>query len=176
MRRACRRGAAAVALLAATPCLVILLAASAAKLIPALRRQLMVRTPTIPEPYRWKTFPLWSFGIVEKPTGKAGWVKHFFFYLLPALPSVVAGHIGLAGKSPETKEEIEGAAAPKRAAYLHRQLGVLPLDSLCDAMPDRNLMAADADDRDWLGTVRVLGCYAEMVLRSLFLGTTRTRE
>jgi hypothetical protein len=59
---------------------------------------------------------------------------------------------------------------------LHRQLGVLPLDSLCDAMPDRNLVAADSDDRNWLGTLKILGCYTELVLRCVFLGTTRTRE
>lgn len=171
VRRASRRSAAAVALLAASPCLVLMLAASAVQLIPPLRRQLMVRTPTIPEPYRWKTFPLWSFGIVENPAGNTGWVKHFFFCLLPALPSIVAGHIGLAGESAQTKEEIERATTPDRAAYLHRQIGILPLDSLCDALPDRDFAVLNTDDRNWLGTVRILGCYAQVVLRSLFLRT-----
>ena len=98
----------------------------------------MVRTPAVSEGYRWKLFPMWSFGMRKVPAGISGWIGHFFFYLLPALLPIVSGEVGVAGARPRTREEVEGLPAAKRSVYLRSRCGILQLAST-------NLSQADGD-------------------------------
>jgi len=169
IRRACGRAAAALALVVASPCFFVLFVGSALRMVPALRRQSMVRTPSFSEPYRWKTFSLWSFGMRQVPSGREGWVRHFFFCFLPALPSIAAGHLGLAGTRPRTKEEVEQATLSKRAAYLSLRSGILQLDSLRNAAPDSDLLSSGAAETGWREAMATVTLYAGLVIRGLFL-------
>lgn len=168
IRRACGRAAAALALIVASPCLFVLFACSALRLIPALRRQSMVRTPAVSEPYRWKTFSLWSFGMRQVPSGREGWVRHFFFSFLPALPSIAAGHLGIAGTRPRTMEEVEQATLSKRTAYLRSRSGILQPGSLRNAAPDSDLLDSGAAETGWREAITTVALYAGFVLRNLF--------
>ncbi len=170
VRRACGRGAAAVALVLASPCLLLLWVGSTLRIVPTLRRQSMVRTPTVSEPYRWKMFPLWSFGARQIPCGRTGWARHFFFCFLPALPSIAAGYMGLVGIRPQTKEEVEQAPVSRRAAYLRSRVGVLQFDSLRNAAPDSDSFSADGTDTGWREAITRMTLYVGLVLRDL-LGT-----
>ena len=174
-RRACGRAIAAVALVLASPCLLALWVGSALRAFPTLRRQSMVRTPTVSEPYRWKTFPLWSFGARQIPFGDTGWARHFFFCFLPALPSIAAGHLGLVGARPRTKEDVEQSPASKRTAYLRSRVGVLQFDSLRNAAPDSDSFSSDGADTGWHEAITRMTLYIGLVLRDL-LGSLPLRR
>jgi len=136
----------------------------------------MVRTPTVSEPYRWKMFPLWSFGARQIPCGRAGWARHFFFHFLPALPSIAAGYLGLVGTRPQTKEEVEQAPVSRRAAYLRSRVGVLQFDALRDAAPDSDSFSADGADTGWREAISRMTLYVGLVLRDLFGTMTLVRR
>jgi hypothetical protein len=178
VRRGCGRGAAAVGLALASPCLFVLWVGSALRVIPALRRQSMVRTPTVSEPCRWKAFPLWSFGARLIPFGRTGWARHFFFCFLPALPSIAAGHLGLTGSRPRTKEELEQAPVSKRDAYLHSRVGVLQLYSLRNATADTDQFSSGGAEAGWRETIARVALYAGLVVRDLlrYLPFVRRRQ
>jgi hypothetical protein len=127
VRRAGVRLAAAFAFVVALPFLLALLAGSALGAVPELQRRFIVHTPTVSAPYRWKTFSLWSFGPALQPASRIDRVRQFFFHLLPALPSVAAGHLGFMGEKPLSKEEIEGATSSERTSYLRSRCGILQL-------------------------------------------------
>jgi hypothetical protein len=158
-----------VALVLVSPCILVLWVGSVLGIVPALRRQAMVCTPAVSEPYRWKTFPLWSFGAGHVPSGDAGWARHFFFCFLPALPSIAAGRLGLVGTRPRTKEEVEQAPASKRVAYLRSRVGVLQFDSLRNAAPEDSF-SSEGTDTGWHEAITRMTLYAGLVLRDL-LGT-----
>lgn len=166
MRRACGRGAACAALVLTSPFLLLLWAGSAFRIIPALRRQSMVCTPAVSESYRWKTFPLRSFGPRQAPSGREGWARHFFFSFLPALSSIAAGHLGFAGSRPFTKEELEQAPVSKRSAYLRSRVGVLQLYSLRSAA-ESDRFSTDGVDTGWRDTIGRVALYAGLVVRDL---------
>jgi acetyltransferase-like isoleucine patch superfamily enzyme len=168
IRRGCLRVAAAVAMVVTFPCLLLLYAGSALRLIPALQRQAMVRTPTVSAPYRWETFSLWSFGTAQVPAGRMGWVRHFLFCFLPALPSIVAGHLGLAGMRPQTRDEVEAAGPAERTIYLRKRLGILQPWLMRNREAEDNQPKLAARDTGWRGTIRVVTLYTGLVLRSLF--------
>jgi hypothetical protein len=164
------RGGAMLALFLAIPILLALLMASVLKLVAALRRQLIVRTPTASESFRWKMFPLWSFGRIVKPAGALGWAKHFFYCFLPALPSIAAGRIGLLGQSPLTTVGVEQLTSFRRAIYLRSRSGILPLKELCDALGG-DVASTPVADLRWWQALALVGRYARMVLSNILLGT-----
>ena len=132
------RLAAATLLILASPCLFAMLLGSKIGVIPALRRELMVRTPAVSEGYRWKLFPMWSFGTRQVPAGAKEWICNFFFCLLPALLSIASGEVGVAGTRPRTREEVEGLPTAKRSLYLRSRCGILQWAS-------ETLLQADGD-------------------------------
>ena len=172
LQRTCGRIVAAIALVLALPCLFVMLAASAMGLIPALRRELMVRTPAVSEPYRWGVFPLWSFG----PSGKGRpdrfyWVRDFFFCFLPALISIAAGYMGFAGSRPRSREEatrsvdpgvahscVYGRGTSRLAWYrtiLYRTISTI-----------RAKRTREDVEIGWRGTMTLILNYGRIVLRS----------
>ncbi len=178
VRRACGRSVAAMACMLASPCLLALWVCSVVGFVPALQRVSMVRTPAVSEPYRWKTAALWSFGARQIPSGGAGWVRHFFFCFLPALPSIAAGRLGLVGTRPRSKEEIEQAPLSKRNAYLGSRVGVLQFDSLPDAAHDGESFSSDGADTGWHEAITRMSLYTRLVLRDLLgsLSLIRRRQ
>jgi hypothetical protein len=142
----CGRLAAAAVLILASPCLFAMLLGSKIGVIPALRRELMVRTPAVSEGYRWKLFPMWSFGTRQVPARAQGWMRHFFFCLLPALLSIVSGEVGVAGTRPRTKEEVEDLPAVKRSVYLRSRCGILQLAAATPLEADGDLAGLEANE------------------------------
>ena len=176
MRRGSRRAVAAFLLLAAAPCLGLLVAASFAELVPPLRRRWIIRTPTISDSNRWKTYALWSFGTVGPPSGAHGWAKHFFYGFLPALPAIVAGHLGFVGTSPQTREDAESDAASAHFAHLRRHPGIVSRDSMRTALPGKACVNAEANGGRTRDTIAVLWSYSGLALRDLFFRKRRSAE
>jgi hypothetical protein len=162
-RRACGRVVAAVALVLALPFLVAIFIASKIGFIPQLRRELMVQAPAVSEPFRWKMFPLWSFGGRRTPEARDGWPRHFFFYFLPVLLLVVTGHIGLTGTKPRTKEEAEQARDSEFSACLRSRSGILQPNLLKKA-------SSEAAALSWHEEIKLIGCYLRLVLHDCFFG------
>lgn len=106
---------------------------------------------------------------MQKPRGTQGWAKHFFFWFLPALTSVVAGNIGFVGRSPQTRKDIEREAASASTIYLCRHPGIVSLDSLRTAVSGDLFAQADANKRKWSNTIAVLYNYALLVVKDLLL-------
>jgi hypothetical protein len=131
--------------------------------IPPLRRELVVQTPAVSEPFRWKMFLLWSFGVRQTPDAHDGWLRHFFFYFLPALLSVVTGHMGLTGTKPRTKKEAEQARDSEFSACLRSRSGILQPNLLEKA-------GSEAAVLSWLEEIKLIGCYVRLVLRDGFFG------
>jgi hypothetical protein len=136
--RVFKRVAALAALIVWMPFLAAMLLGSAFGVVPSLRKRMVVRTPAVSESYRWKMYPLWSFGEEATPTGRKGWLRHFFFSFLPALLSIAAGYMDLGGPRPRTREELDRLSAAKRSVYLRTRSGIL------QPLPAR-LSEADAD-------------------------------
>lgn len=170
------RFVAALALILASPLLCAMFLASVLRVIPALQREFMVRTPALSEPWRWKTFSYWSFGRKHVPVGGAGWLRHCFFCFLPALPAIAAGHIALAGPSPRTKEELEFAMPSDRASHLRSRCGVLPFDSSRRTTRGGDPVRPEPVDARFGEAFVVMTRYAGLVLRSLFCRTFSARE
>jgi lipopolysaccharide/colanic/teichoic acid biosynthesis glycosyltransferase len=162
-RRACGRLVAAVALVLALPCLVAMFIASKIGLIPPLTRELVVQTPAVSEPFRWTMFLLWSFGVRRTPEARDGWLRHFFFCFLPALLSVVTGHIGLTGTKPRSKEEAEQTRDSEFSACLRSRSGILQPNLLEKA-------GSEAAALSWLEEIKLIGRYVRLVLRDGFFG------
>jgi acetyltransferase-like isoleucine patch superfamily enzyme len=164
--RACRAVAGAAALVVAAPCLGLLFVSSRLGVIPALTRQSAVQIPTVSESYRWTTFPIWSFGPTALPTGRTGWVRHFFFCLLPGLLPITAGHMNLVGPRARTIEEVERLPLKKRSAYLHGRPGILapPAPSASDV--DGDVSGVHDHEEGWLAAATTTAGYAARVVDS----------
>jgi hypothetical protein len=172
LQRTCGRIVAAIALVLALPCLFVMLAASAMGLIPALRRELMVRTPAVSEPYRWGVFPLWSFGPRKGRPDRFYWVRDFFFCFLPALISIAAGYMGFAGSRPRSREEATRSVDPERCAFLRLRPGYLQVGMVQDyTLQDHKYYSQNAQEDveiGWRGTMTLILNYGRIVLRSAF--------
>ena len=171
--RACCRLAAASILILASPCLLAMFVGSKIGVIPTLRREFMVSAPTVSEGYRWKLFPMWSFGMRQVPAGASGWVRHFLFHLLPGLLSIVAGEIGIAGARPRSREEVEELPAAKRAAYLRLRCGILQPVPSTALEADGDLAGLEITEPEWRETLRRCAEYVVLVLRSCLFGATK---
>jgi hypothetical protein len=168
LRRACSRIAAGLALVVAFPCLLAMFVGSALGMVPRLRREFLVKTPTVSEEYRWKMFPLWSFGSRQAPARRAGWLRHFFLSFLPGLLSIVAGHIGIVGARPRSKKEVEQASVSQRSAYLRSRSGILQPGLFQNAQPDFEMSTFGAVDTGWREAITLIMRYARFVLRECF--------
>jgi lipopolysaccharide/colanic/teichoic acid biosynthesis glycosyltransferase len=176
LRRICSRTAAAVALLIASPIFCTLFLCSALGLIPRLSRKYMVRTPAVSAPYRWEIFPLWSFGERLVPEGRKGWLRDCFLCFLPALLSIAAGHMGLTGTRPRTKDEAGRATAAQRSAFLSSRPGFLQLGLLQDAEPDNDLTSCEASSATWSETIALTLRYARLVMADFFTSLLPFRD
>jgi hypothetical protein len=172
LQRACGRVAAVVGLILALPFLFLMLAASAVGLLPALRRQLMVRTPAVSEPYRWSVFPLWSFGPRRGAGDRFYWVTDFFFCFLPALISIAAGYMGFTGSRPRTREEAarstdagDGWFLRCRPGFL--QPGILPYRERYDHKYYEQIALEDGE-MGWRESMTLILNYTRTVLWSIF--------
>lgn len=165
VRRVCSRVAAFVAILLLSPCFVLLLAAAAVGLIPKLQRTTVVQTPTVLEPYRWKTFELWSFGKNSIPSGRKGWVRHLFFSFLPALAPIAVGYMGLAGPRPRPDEEIRNLPAYRRWACLRMRSGILQPPSPGSVESDDDVKYYEAAGTGFRKSLAEAARYAGRVLR-----------
>jgi acetyltransferase-like isoleucine patch superfamily enzyme len=170
LQRLCGRLAAASMLILASPCLFVALVASAAGVVPALRREFMVRTPTVSEGYRWKLFPMWSFGERQVADGRVDWSRHFFFCFLPALWPIAAGKMSFAGNRPRTKEQGEQLPEAGRSAFLRSPSGILQSSSSTFLEADSGLAGLEGTEPSWRETVTRCAQYAGLVLRSCLFG------
>jgi hypothetical protein len=168
VRRAAGRYAAALATVVASPVLAGLYAASKMQLVPAVRKEMIVLTPTASAPYRWRLVPLRSFGTRHEPSGGKGWVKHFFFRLLPALPSIAIGHIAIFGEAPQTRDEAELLTASMRAATLRARSGILPLEALHQAGHTEDESIPEVHEIGWRMALTLGGRYAGLVARDTY--------
>jgi hypothetical protein len=172
LQHACGRVAALVGLILALPILFLMLAASAVRLLPALRRELMIRTPTVSEPYRWSVFPLWSFGARRAPRDRFYWAADFFLGFLPALISIAAGHMGFTGSRPRSREEAARSEDAERGAFLRSrpgflQPGILQYRERYDRKYYEQIALEDGE-MGWRETMTLILNYARMVLWSIF--------
>lgn len=118
---ACESALAALLFVLALPLLVIALLASGLGCGPRLHRRKFVRTPTVPEPSRWHTSDLWSFG----NDSTLGWKRYLLYRFLPALPQVALGRLALSGPPPLCAEELMALPASSRLNRLGVRGGVL---------------------------------------------------
>jgi hypothetical protein len=163
----CHRVAAAAALIFCVPFLAAMLLGSAFGVLPAPRKRSIVRTPTVLEPYRWRTFALWSFGDETIPAGQEGWIRHFFFCLMPALLPLAAGYLSLGGTKPRTREELEILPPAKRSVCLRSRSGVLPV--LPDA-PETDPIGVEIQSPGWREALALITGYATRVFRNCLFG------
>ena len=156
---------AAVALVIMLPFLAVMMAASMVNVVPPLKRRYIVKTPGVRAAYRWRTFPLWSFGRDFIPAGEGDWVRHFFYCFLPSLLSIAAGHMNITGPRPRSNVELERLRAAKRSVYLQSRSGVLQPDSLYPGEPDGDII-----DAKGFRPGQIAADYAAHVLRAIVFG------
>lgn len=170
MRRVCRTVAAGVLFVICLPCLAAMVPGAACGLIPRLRRRSIVRTPTVSQSYRWRVFPLWSFGEERIPAGRNGWARHFFFSFLPALLPLAAGYLSLCGPKPRTRDEVENLPEAKRLAYLRSRCGILQPVISDPSEADGDMAGFEVFDTGWREGIALITGYAGRVFRSCLSG------
>lgn len=167
-RRIFSRGTAAIAFVVLLPCFIAVYLCSKLALLPALKKRAIVRTPAVSESYRWKTFDLWSFGNRELPAGPRGWLRHFLFSFIPALPSIVAGYMKFGGPRPQTKEELEQMPVSQRMMRLRLRPGILqPV-----LAPKPTTAAPGRGDGGLPETLQMMTAYAQRLIQSALDGVT----
>jgi hypothetical protein len=168
--RICSRLAALAGLVFWSPCLAIMFLGSVFGVFPAPRKRLVVRTPAVSESYRWKTFPLWSFGKERIPAGRKGWLRHFLFSFLPALLPIAAGHMDLGGPRPRTRDELNHLPAGKRSVYLRSRSGILQRVSGHLSEADADLAGFGNGASGWRDGMALIAGYAGRVFNSCLPG------
>jgi hypothetical protein len=162
--RICSRMAAIVALIVWSPVLIAMYIGSIIGVVPAFQRRLVVRTPAVSHSYRWKTFPLWSFGEEQIPAEANGWLAHFFFCFLPALLTIAAGYMDLVGPRPRTSDELENLPATKRFVYLRSRCGILQTEFSAGSVPDEDIPGSGIVRAPWRETMAVVTGYFGCIL------------
>jgi hypothetical protein len=170
--RICSRVAAVAALIVWTPCLAALFIGSVFGIVPAPRKRLIVRTPAVSESYRWKTFPLWSFGKEPIPTGRKGWLRHFLFCFLPALMPIAAGYMDIGGPRPRTRYELERLPAAKRSVYLRSRSGIFQPVSAPLPEADGDVDGFGNAGTGWREAMALITGYAWRIFSSCLPGIT----
>ena len=164
LQRILSRLLAALALVAACPFLLAVTLGSALGAFPKVKREFMVQTPAVSEPYRWRTFAFWSFGSKSLVRDRYSWLRHFFFFFLPGLCQVVKGHVDFVGPRPRTTAEMEVATASERAVYLQSRPGLLQPDLFCRPEQDSNSYGANVFEDGWLQPISTVIRYAGRLL------------
>ncbi len=142
------------------PILLMLYLGSMLRVVPMLRRESIVKTPTVSSRYRWREFPLWSFD-GEARTRRAYGLSHFLFQFLPALFAIASGDMVFVGARPRTKLEMEQAPT----TYLQLSIGILQPEMLGLKARSKNLQERDPRMSD---SFRVCLRYAGAILASFF--------
>jgi hypothetical protein len=138
--------------------------------IPAWRTRMVVRTPTVSESYRWKTFPLHSFGADPVTDDRKGWVRHFFFRFLPAMLPIAAGYLDLCGPRPRTPGEMEQMADSKLSMYVRSRCGILQPETADSSDTDGDVTGFGIAGPGWRGVAGMFAGYAGRVFRSCLPG------
>jgi hypothetical protein len=160
----CGRLTAILLLIVSSPVFLAMFLASLLGWIPALRKQQMVKTPTVLDSCRWKMFSLWSFGERQIPTDRAGWLRDLFLCFLPALLSIAAGHMGFAGSRPRTREEAMRSTIFQDVGFLYSHPGFLQNSLFEYDAPEYDASAFEVGNTSWFETVTLLMRYARSTM------------
>ena len=158
----CGRIAAMFALILSLPILLLICLASQMEWIPALRREDIVLTPTVCDSFRWRMFPLWSFGERQVPMTALGWVQDFFFCFLPALVPIAAGYMQFVGSKARNKDEAVMATMIHDVEFLYSHTGFLQQSLFEDGVMVQQ--GGQDDQPGFRATVTVLLRYAKAMI------------
>jgi len=121
--------------------------------LPRLRLRQVVRTPTVRDSYRWKTFRVLSFGERQTPETWRDWVRDFLLHFLPGLFAVAGGQAHFLGSRFWSPSEAHGAG------FLYGYPGLLQ-PSLFGETPMINDIETGLDV-SWMETSSLLLRYAK---------------
>ena len=153
-----------VLLIFASPVLLLLWLASLAGWVPALCRQDVVLTPIVADSWRWKFFPLWSFGPRHPPSTGSEWRRDFLYCSLLALIPIACGHMRFVGRSAQTRREVMAALGHDTDLFSSHTGLVQGTLFEVNGLGSHGL----SEDSGWWTTVRLFGRY----LTAMMIGTS----
>jgi len=165
--RVWRRLFAAMALIAALPILGLVAVGSWLGFFPTWQKRLIVRTPAVADPCRWRAFTLWTWGGTPRLDCPGGWLRHFLLYLLPALAQAALGRMDFVGPQPRTKHELRELPPLERFLCLRSRPGILSPHEWWRLSGESDPSEVEAG---WRYDIALMTGYAGRVLRDcLFL-------
>ena len=150
------RLAAVLAVVLFSPLLLVMFVASLLGWIPALVQEMVVETPTVSDAYRWKMFPLWSFGSRQVPEDRWGWLQDCVFRFLPGLLSVAAGQMAFTGSAPRTKDQAVRATMAQNFSFLYTHPGLIQDGLFANEEMQNDALSFETVDNNWRETVTLL--------------------